>query len=53
MTTRGFREDEVRTVARWMCEVMDHMDDQSVILRVREQVRELCSQFPVYAGHGA
>ena len=53
VTTRGFREDEVRTVARWMCEVMDHMDDQSVILRVREQVRELCSQFPVYAGHGA
>ena len=53
VTTRGFREDEVRTVARWMCEVMDHMDEQSVILRVREQVRELCRQFPVYAGHGA
>jgi len=49
VTTRGFREDEVRTVARWMCEVMDHMDEPAVIANVRGRVKELCQQFPVYS----
>ena len=49
VTTRGFREEEVRTVARWMCEVMDHMDDPAVIANVRGRVKELCQQFPVYS----
>ena len=49
VTTRGFREDEVRAVARWMCEVMDHMDDPAVIADVRGRVKELCQQFPVYS----
>jgi len=50
VTTRGFGEDEVRDVARWMCDVMDHADDASVIAGVREQVGVLCARFPVYAG---
>jgi glycine hydroxymethyltransferase len=50
VTTRGFGEDEVRDVARWMCDVMDHADDATIIARVREQVGALCARFPVYAG---
>jgi glycine hydroxymethyltransferase len=50
VTTRGFGEDEVRDVARWMCDVMDHADDATVIAGVREQVGALCARFPVYAG---
>ncbi|HMM74917.1 MAG TPA: serine hydroxymethyltransferase [Gammaproteobacteria bacterium] len=49
MTTRGFKEDEAKTVAGWMCEVLDHIDDEQRIARIRGQVGELCGRFPVYA----
>ena len=48
-TTRGFKEAEVTTIAELMCDVMENMDDEAVIERVREQVSILCSRFPVYS----
>ncbi|OAI13027.1 serine hydroxymethyltransferase [Methylomonas koyamae] len=48
-TSRGFKEDEVRQVAHLMCDVMDNIEDESVIDAVREQVHLLCARFPVYA----
>jgi glycine hydroxymethyltransferase len=47
-TTRGFKEPEVREVAVWMCDVMDNIEDESVIDQVREKVHALCKRFPVY-----
>ena len=49
MTTRGVMVDDARTLALWMCDVLDHIDDQAVIARVRGQVTELCGRHPVYA----
>jgi glycine hydroxymethyltransferase len=48
-TSRGFKEDEVRQVAEWMCDVMDNLEDESVIDAVREKVHLLCARFPVYS----
>ena len=48
-TTRGFKETEVTEVAHWMCDVMENMDDESVIAAVREKVGHLCARFPVYS----
>ncbi|WNB74199.1 serine hydroxymethyltransferase [Methylomonas koyamae] len=48
-TSRGFKEDEVRQVAHLMCDVMDNIEDESVIDAVREQVHLLCARFPVYS----
>ncbi|AMK78366.1 MULTISPECIES: serine hydroxymethyltransferase [Methylomonas] len=48
-TSRGFKEDEVRQVAHLMCDVMDNIEDESVIDAVREKVHLLCARFPVYA----
>ncbi len=48
-TTRGFKEAEVAQIATWMCDVMDNLDDESVILAVREKVAALCARFPVYS----
>ena len=48
VTTRGFAEDEVRDVARWMCDLMEDPDDTAMQDRVREQVTALCARFPVY-----
>ena len=48
VTTRGFKEDECRTLAGWMCDIIDNLGDESVINRVREQVQEICARYPVY-----
>jgi len=47
-TTRGFKEAEVIEVANLMCDVMENIDDESVITAVREKVSQLCARFPVY-----
>ncbi len=48
ITTRGFAEAEVRTLAGWMADVIDAKGDQAVIERVRAEVKALCAKFPVY-----
>jgi glycine hydroxymethyltransferase len=48
-TTRGFKEAEVTDIANWMCDVMENMEDESVISAVREKVSALCARFPVYS----
>ena len=48
ITTRGFREAESRELAGWICDVLDHINDESVRDRVRDQVTAICRRFPVY-----
>ncbi len=50
VTTRGFKEAEVRELAGWICDVLDNIEDQTVIERVKGQVLEICRRFPVYRG---
>jgi glycine hydroxymethyltransferase len=47
-TTRGFRTDESRDLAGWMCDIIDARGDQAVIDGVRGKILELCARFPVY-----
>ena len=47
-TTRGFKEKEVRDLAGWLCDILDHMQDPAVRKKVQEQVQSLCARFPVY-----
>ena len=49
VTTRGFRETEVRQVAGWIADIIDADGADSAVQGVRTQVRELCRRFPVYA----
>ncbi len=48
LTTRGCSEAEVRDLAGWMCDVLDDLEDEATIERVKGQVLELCKRFPVY-----
>ena len=48
-TTRGFKEAEVTEIASLMCDVMENMEDESVLATVREKVSNLCARFPVYS----
>ncbi len=48
ITTRGFGEAESTTLAGWMCDVMDNVEDSDKIEEIKGKVVELCAQFPVY-----
>lgn len=48
ITTRGFKEDEARLVANLVADVVENINDERVIERVRGQVIELCTQFPLW-----
>jgi glycine hydroxymethyltransferase len=48
ITTRGYGEKETIELAGWICDVLDHPKDDSVIAAVREKVTAQCRKFPVY-----
>jgi len=48
VTTRGFAEAEVGELAGWMCDIMDEVENQQTIDRVRGKVLDICQRFPVY-----
>ena len=47
-TTRGFGEREFTDIAHWMSDILEDIDNESVIEEVRGRVQDLCSRFPVY-----
>lgn len=49
VTTRGFNEAQVSELAGWICDVLDSRGDETVIASVRDKVKSICAQLPVYA----
>ena len=50
ITTRGMKEDEMDTVAGWITEAFENHDNDAVLSRIKNEVKDLCTNFPVY-GH--
>lgn len=48
ITTRGFGEEETRLLSGWIADILDDIDNEETIDRVRGQVLDLCKRFPVY-----
>ncbi|MEX1197749.1 MAG: serine hydroxymethyltransferase [Pseudohongiellaceae bacterium] len=48
ITRRGFAEEEAARLSEWMCDILDDIDNEETIARVKEQVLALCARFPVY-----
>lgn len=53
ITTRGFKEPEVKLLANWLCDILDEMQNgqtakPETIAKIKQQVIELCKKFPVY-----
>lgn len=48
VTTRGFKEDDVRELAGWICDVLDAKGDEAVLSAVRTKVADICKRLPVY-----
>lgn len=48
ITTRGFKEKETALLTEWISDILDDVTNESVINRVKQQVLQLCHDFPVY-----
>ena len=48
LTTRGMREPEMRTIAKWITQALDHRNDPQALRRIRGQVLEMVESFPLY-----
>ncbi|URZ00234.1 serine hydroxymethyltransferase [Clostridium felsineum] len=46
VTTRGFKEEEMKKVAYFINYVIEHRDED--LSEIKKQVSELCSKFPIY-----
>ncbi|MDH3614297.1 MAG: serine hydroxymethyltransferase, partial [Gammaproteobacteria bacterium] len=49
ITTRGFGADETRKLSGWIADILDDINNEETIERVRGRVLDLCKRFPVYA----
>jgi glycine hydroxymethyltransferase len=48
LTTRGFKEPEMRTVAKWIAQALENRTNPTKLTEIRHQVAELAEQFPLY-----
>lgn len=49
VTTRGFKEEEIKQVAEWIIKVAENQDNEEVLDGIRQEVRELTDRFPLYS----
>lgn len=49
ITTRGMKEGEIETITDFMKEALENIDNDKVISRIKDDVKELCSKFPIYS----
>lgn len=48
VTTRGFKENEITLMSNWVADILDNINDETNIARVKTQALLLCRDFPVY-----
>jgi len=48
LTTRGMKESEMKQIAGWIGQVLKSPGDETLLARIKAQVRELCQSFPIY-----
>jgi len=47
ITTRGLKEDDMATIAEWMKQAIDNREDEAVLGRLRNEVKELALRYPL------
>jgi glycine hydroxymethyltransferase len=48
VTSRGMQEPQMELIAHWISEVLNNLEDESVLKRVRSEVEALTEKFPLY-----
>jgi glycine hydroxymethyltransferase len=49
ITTRGMKEAEMRQIAHWIAEALNHRTDTAMLSKIRKQVLGMADEFPLYA----
>ena len=49
ITTRGMKEPEIDAISGFITEAFSNHENEKVLGRIKEDVKELCLRFPVYA----
>ena len=48
LTTRGMKEPEMRVIAGWIAQALEHRTDAAKLRQIRGQVVEMAERFPLY-----
>jgi len=48
LTTRGMKEPEMRVIAGWIAQALEHRTDAAKLRQIRGQVVEMAEKFPLY-----
>jgi glycine hydroxymethyltransferase len=48
-TTRGLKEPEMTMVAAWIARALENIGKEGELVAIRKEVKELCTNFPLYA----
>ncbi len=47
-TTRGMKESEMKIIGEWISEILLQPEDKILRKKIREKVKEICKDFPIY-----
>jgi glycine hydroxymethyltransferase len=48
LTTRGMKEPEMRVIAGWIVQALEHRTDATKLRNIRGQVLDMAEKFPLY-----
>ncbi len=48
LTTRGMKEPEMRVIAGWIAQALEHRTDAAKLRQIRGHVQEMADKFPLY-----
>jgi len=48
LTTRGMKEEEMKAIAEFINDALEHRSDDTYLSGIRQNVRKLCEKFPLY-----
>lgn len=49
ITTRGLKEQDMKTIVEWIDIVLHNVEDEDIIRRVRQEVNEKMTKYPIFA----
>jgi glycine hydroxymethyltransferase len=48
VTTRGMKENEMKIIAAFIDKAIKNYEDESTLASIKNEVKDLCSKFPLY-----
>ncbi|MBT3218815.1 MAG: serine hydroxymethyltransferase, partial [Proteobacteria bacterium] len=51
MTTRGMGVEASVQIANWIADTIENRENDDMLQKIRQQVVDMCQQFPVYPEH--